>query len=63
MNLKNAQFFVKHGDAGEAVLAIRHGGVEYHVDLTPDQRRALGLSLLDPTTAEQAADEAEKSPS
>ncbi|MBF0249938.1 MAG: hypothetical protein HQL35_04830 [Alphaproteobacteria bacterium] len=59
MKLKNAHFFVKHGYAGEAVLAIRHGGNEYDIDLCPAARRALGLSLLDPTTAEPDAPEGE----
>ncbi|HEY9081314.1 hypothetical protein [Magnetovibrio sp.] len=57
MNISNFHFSIQHGDDGAAVLSLHHGGDVLHMELTPDQRRALGLNLLDPTTAAEAPGE------
>jgi hypothetical protein len=57
MNITDFNFSIQHGDNGVAVLSLHHGGDVLHMELTADQRRALGLSLLDPTTATEASGE------
>ena len=59
MKITDFKFGIEHGDDGAAVLLLCHGGDTYRMELTPEQRRNLGLNLLDPTLAEDAAPETE----
>lgn len=55
MKITNFSFHITHGADSGCALTLQHGGDRLEMVLTAQERRALGVALLDPSTGEPGA--------